>query len=205
MPTRLLAMILLGLGVLGPSPVLAQGFGLGPRMSWVRGDLPSGTPSTRFLGGTIRMSSSKRVALEAAMDYRTERTLDGLARLREVPLQGSLLLFPVRSTFSPYLLAGFGMYTQTAQQLDAAGEVISSFSTRETGAHAGVGAEIFVSRHAALFADYRFRFIRFGEPDAGDDPVGIPGLPGLPGLPGIDKLKISHRGSMWTTGVAFYF
>lgn len=199
MSRRLASIVLIGLGTLIPTAAFGQGFGVGPRLSWVRGDLPSGTPSTRFWGGTMRIRSSRRVALEAAMDYRTERTLDGLARLREVPLQGSLLLFPVRATFSPYLLGGFGMYRRTADQLDVAGNVVSSFSTRETGAHAGLGAEIFVGRHAAVFADYRFRFVRFGEADSGSDPIDIPGVPGL------DKLKLSHRGSMWTTGLAFYF
>ena len=199
MPTRHLAVVLLSLGLLVPVPALAQGFGIGPRMSWVRGDLPSATASTRFLGATMRMSSSRRIVLEAAMDYRSERSLDGLSRLRQVPLQGSVLVFPVRSVFSPYLLGGFGMYRQTAEQLDATGEVTSSFSARETGAHVGFGAEVFVTKRAAIFADYRYRFVRFGEPDAGDDPIDIPGIPGD------DKLKLSHRGSMWTTGVAFYF
>jgi hypothetical protein len=190
------AIMAFAVALLLPAPAPAQGFGMGPRFSFVRGDVPSDSPSTRFLGGTIRMSSSKRVVLEVAMDYRSERSEDGLTRLRERPLQGSLLLFPVRSTFSPYLLAGFGLYTQTTDDLGPTGLVISSTSTRETGAHAGFGAELFVGRHAALFADYRFRFVRFGTPEAGAEPID---------LPGISRLKLSHRGSMWTSGMAFYF
>lgn len=190
------ALVVCASALLLPRAVLAQGFGMGPRFSFVRGDVPSDSPSTRFLGGTIRMSSSKRVVLEVAMDYRSERSDDGLTRLRERPLQGSLLLFPVRSTFSPYLLGGFGLYTRTTDVLGPTGLVTASASTRETGAHAGFGAEVFVGRHAALFADYRFRFVRFGTPEAGSEPIDLPGL---------DSLKLSHRGSMWTSGMAFYF
>src|SRR5688500_17762319 len=80
--TIVLTIALAGLVVV-PQAALAQGFGIGPRFSFVRGDVPSDAPSTRFLGGTIRMSSSRRVVLEAAMDYRTERSEDGLTRLRE--------------------------------------------------------------------------------------------------------------------------
>jgi hypothetical protein len=184
-------------GLLVPGLAEAQGgFGLGPRMSWVRGDLPSGSPSTRFIGATIRMSSSRRVALEAAMDFRSETTLDRLARLKERPVQGSLLLFLARSAFSPYVLGGFGMYSQTSETLGPTGLVTDTFTHKETGAHAGFGAEILVSRHAAFFADYRFRFVRFGTPEPGADPINVPGL---------GSLKLSHRGSMWTSGVAYYF
>jgi hypothetical protein len=190
------AVVALAAAVLVPHAALAQGFGIGPRFSFVRGDVPSAAPSTRFFGGALRMSSSRRVVLEAAIDYRSERSEDGLTRLRERPLQGSLLLFPVRSTFSPYVLAGFGLYARTTDALGPTGLVLSSSSTRETGAHAGFGAELFVGRHAALFADYRFRFVRFGTPEAGADPIDLPGL---------DRLKLSHRGSMWTSGMAFYF
>ena len=199
MPIRPLTVVLLGLGMLMPAPARAQGgFGLGGRMSWVRGDLPSGSSSSRFLGATMRISASKRVALEVAIDRRTEHTVDGLARLREVPIQGSLLLYPVRATFAPYLLGGFGWYRRTAEQLDASGTVTSSFSTRESGAHFGLGAEVFVGRHASIFGDYRFRFVSFGE-EEGAEAINLPFVPGL------SKLNLSHRGSMWTTGMAIYF
>lgn len=178
----------------------AQGFGLGPRWSFIRGDAPTGTPSTRMLGGTIRIPSSKRVVLEVAADYRSQTGEDGLTRLRERPIQGSLLLFPVRSTFAPYLLGGYGLYTQTMDVLDATGAVSASTSARKTGAHIGFGAELFISRHAAFFLDYRYRFVKFGVPDEGADTINIPGSGLIPG----DR-KLSHEGTMWTSGVAFYF
>ena len=182
--------------VLIPCDASAQGFGLGPRVSFVRGDLATGAPSTRFIGGTIRMSSSRRVVLEVAMDFRTEQSEDGLSRVRERPLQGSILLFPVRSTFAPYVLGGIGLYSHSTDALDAAGVVQSTMTERKTGAHLGFGAELFLGRHAALFADYRFRFVKFGSPEEGADSIDLPGL---------DTFNISHRGSMWTSGMAFYF
>jgi hypothetical protein len=181
-----------------PSSTFAQGFGLGPRVSFVRGDLGTGAPSTRFLGGTLRMSTSRRVVIEVAMDFRTEPGEDGTSQLRERPIQGSLLLFPVRSTFAPYLLGGMGLYTRTIDALDDTGDVLSSESTRQTGAHFGFGAELFLGRRAALFADYRFRFVRFGSPEEGADEDEID-------IPVLDSLNVSHRGSMWTSGVVFYF
>jgi hypothetical protein len=186
----------------GATPVVAQSVGLGPRMSFVSADSHSGTAASRFLGGTLRMQSSKHVIFEAALDYRTQTSLDGKARMRERPLQGSLLLFPVRKAFAPYLLGGFGVYSQTFESLDLLGKVASTTTDRKTGAHIGLGVELFMSRHASLYVDYRLRFVRFGLPEAGSEPVTVPGSSFIPGLSG---LNISHKGSMWSSGMAFYF
>jgi hypothetical protein len=158
-------------------------------------------PATRFFGGMLRLHSSPHVAIEAALDYRAETSEDGLSRLRQTPFQGSLLLFIVNSTFSPYLLGGIGIYTELHDTLDADGLVLSTTSTRETGWHFGFGAELKLARHTSAFADYRYRFVKFGHGDdedeePGDEPIGLPGL---------KNLGITHRGSMWTAGAAFYF
>jgi opacity protein-like surface antigen len=179
-----------------PVPASAQSLGLGPRMSFVRGDLPSSTSSTRLLGGTLRMRSSKHMVFEAALDYRSEFSEDRTTRVRQTPVQASLLVFPVRATFSPYLLGGIGVYSQSTDTLGPAGVVLGTSVERKTGWHLGLGAELFVARHAALFADYRWRFVKFGAPDPEGEPINIPGL---------KRLELSHRGSMWTSGMAFYF
>ena len=178
-----------------PAAAAAQGFGLGPRLSIVRGDVASQTESSRLLGGMVRMASSSRVAIEVAADTRSERSDDGLQRIRERPLQGSLLLFPARAAFSPYVLVGYGLYNQTVETLDLAGAVVSSESTRRTGAHLGFGAELFLGRHAAFVVDYRYRFVKLGGNEEDDSPVNLPGL----------GSRLTHRGTMWTTGFAFYF
>ena len=195
---RLLAGVLLTLGLLaaGPAMASAQGFGIGPRFSFVRGDIASDAQSTRFLGGTIRMSASSTAVTELAMDYRTFRSEDFTTQVRETPIQGSLLIFFGHHGFSPYLLGGFGIYTRQYDQLDKSGKIIDTTTERRTGLHLGAGAEIRLSRHTAVYGDYRLRFVKFGAASADGQPVNIPGL---------SKLKLSHQGSMWTGGVAFYF
>lgn len=183
-----------------PAAASAQAFGIGPRLSFVHPEAgPATTPAARLFGGTLRMASSKHVVLEGALDYKAEFSEDGKTRIRQTPFQASLLLFPVRKAFSPYLLGGMGIYTEHTDTLGPAGVVLETQSTRKTGWHLGGGAEVFLLRHAAFFADYRFRFVKFGEPDPGAEPINLPAIPGL------ERLKLSHRGSMWTTGMAFYF
>jgi Outer membrane protein beta-barrel domain len=181
-----------------PQAASAQAIGFGPRFSFVRGDIPTATPSTRFMGATLRMRSSRHMVLEIALDYRSEFNEDHTIRRRETPLQGSLLIFPVRAVWSPYLLGGMGIYSQVTDTLGGLGGGIEATTVeRKTGWHIGLGAELYVSRRAAFFADYRFRFVQLGAtPDAGAEPINLPGL---------SSLKLTHHGSMWTSGMAFYF
>ena len=166
-------------------------------MSLIRGDLLTGTPSQRMFGGSLRMKSSNHVMIELALDRRASSTPDGRTHVRETPMQASLLLFPVRKAFAPYLLGGFGIYTEATDTLKLDGTIDHSTMTRRTGWHLGIGSEMLISRHAALFADYRFRFVHWGQNAApGETPV-----PGSTAL----GLKLTHEGSMWTAGVAFYF
>jgi hypothetical protein len=179
------------------APASAQIVGIGPRLSFVRGDVATGTPDTRFLGGTLRLRTSPRVAIELAVDRHTKVSEDLTQQTRETPFQGSLLLFASRGRFSPYVLGGFGIYTQSDDTLGPAGAIVTTVSTRKTGWHAGAGAELFVARHAALYGDYRFRFIHWGDnPDPGAQPINVPF---------VDTNKLTHQGSMWTYGLAFYF
>jgi hypothetical protein len=178
-----------------PALVSAQAVGFGPKISQVRGDVPGSAP-TRLFGGTLRIMSSKHIALEGTLDYRAEYNDDRTLRMRETPIQGSLLIFPLRKVISPYLLGGIGLYTRHTDTLGTAGTVLDTVKERKTGWHLGAGAEVFVVRKAAIFVDYRWRFVRFGEPEVDEEPIDIPGL---------DDLKLSHRGSMWSGGVAFYF
>jgi len=178
-------------------PAAAQAFGIGPRLSFVRGDLPADIPSTRFAGGAIRLLSSPHVGIEAALDHRSETSDDQLTRLRQTPFQGSLLLFVVRSTLSPYLLGGIGIYTEFHDVLDANGVVSTTTTERTTGWHFGFGSELRLARHVSAFADYRYRLVKFGDADdEGNEPINLPGL---------KNLGITHHGSMWTAGAMFYF
>lgn len=192
-------LLVLAATVAVPSLAEAQALGLGPRLSFVRGDDTGSVDRTRFVGGIARLGLSKRLALEGAADFRSERSDDGLTRIKERPLQGSVVLFLARARVAPYVLAGYGVYTRTVETAEGnqPGSPVSSASERRTGAHFGLGAELLVGRHAAFLVDYRYRFVRFGAADEGlgEGQVNLPGLGD----------RLAHQGSMWTSGVAFYF
>lgn len=142
------------------------------------------------------MRSSSLTALELSMDYRTTRSEDRTERVRETPMQASLLLMPFRSVLAPYALGGIGVYSRKVDVLDPDDVVMESELSRKVGWHAGFGAELRLGRHAAVFADYRYQFVKFRK---NDDPEADSLIPGL------NRLKFSHQGSMWTGGFAFYF
>ena len=177
----------------------AQSLGVGPRFSFVRGDLQAGS-SMRYSGALLRMHISPRTALELSIDYRNHLNESLTERIKDYPIQGSLLMYPVRSTLSPYLVAGIGWYSQRVEVLQD-NQVLTSAKSRKTGYHAGLGADLWLGRHASLHGDYRYTFIGFGR-DQDTEPGVLP-LPGFRALQ--DRLKLSHKGSMWTSGVTVYF
>lgn len=180
-----------------PGVARAQALGIGPRLSFVRGEGGPETPAIRFNGVFMRLMSSPHIGIEAALDRRSQTSEDGLARFRQTPLQGSLLIVIVRSTLSPYLLGGVGMYPEFHDTLDADGLVVSTGTNRRTGWHFGFGSEIKFASHISAFADYRYRFVKFGQPDdAGNQAINLPGL---------KDVGVTHEGSMWTTGAILYF
>jgi hypothetical protein len=72
----------------------------------VRSDVAADTGSARFTGGQIRARLSQRTAIEISLDPRSE-TFELLnERVRQYPLQASLLLYPIRCVVSPHLLGG---------------------------------------------------------------------------------------------------
>ena len=194
--------MLLAVGVTA-GPSAAQSLGIGPRFSFVRGNLAAGSPATRLVGGTLRFVTGAHTVLEGSMDYRAFLNGAGTERTRETPMQGSLLLFLARSAFSPYVGGGIGLYSQIHETLDANGLVTASTTEKKIGWHLGAGAEIRITKHVAFFADYRFRFVKFGQTtDPDQQPIPIPGTTIFPVL---QNVKLSHEGSMWTSGMAFYF
>jgi hypothetical protein len=182
-----------------PTPVLAQdgAFGIGGRFSFVRGDVDVDTDSQRFTGGQIRARISPRTALELSLDLRTETNEALTARVREFPVQASLLLFPVRSVLSPFVLGGGGWYSQRFETLSNS-ETVASESFREFGWHAGFGAELRLGAHAGAHADYRYTFLDFGDDESDTTADAVGGF-------GVSRFLPSYRGSMWTAGLTLYF
>lgn len=188
-----------------PSAAEAQ-IGIGGRISTVRGDADAGTSSQRFTGGQLRAGVSNRISIELALDVKTETNEEETLRVRDYPFQASLLLFPARGGFSPFVLGGVGWYSTRVEQLEGS-DVLDSVTTRRRGYHAGFGAEIRLGRHAGLHADYRYTFLDFGDDDEeeeeGDDDPSILGAlnPGA----AISRFLPSSEGSMWTVGLTIYF
>jgi hypothetical protein len=198
------AIVLAGAAIVVPGAAEAQMLGVGPRFSLVRGDLATNTPSTRFVGGSARLGLSKNVGLEGSLDMRTTWDTGHTQRLRETPMQASLLIYPIRSILSPYALGGFGIYNRNYEVLGPDAKLSLASQERKSGMHLGFGGELRVGRHAVAYVDYRYRFVKFGEEDStSEGDVATQGL--LAAVPGLSLLKFSHQGSMWTGGVGFVF
>jgi hypothetical protein len=178
--------------VLSAVPCAAQdaAFGLGARLSMVRSDVDSEADALRFLGGQIRARLSPKTGVELSLDVRTQSNEALTERVRDIPVQASLLLFPVRGSFSPYALGGAGWYSHRVESL-LAGDVLDSETTRKFGWHAGFGAELRLGRHAGVHADYRYTFLHYGSDDE-DSSLKSRILP-------------NYDGSMWTAGLTVYF
>jgi hypothetical protein len=185
--------ILTFLVALGAAAPAAAQFGVGARMAFVHRDVNGDDDSVRFTGGQVRLGSS-RTALEVSFDRRSE-TFDLLnEKVKETPIQASLLLYLARGSFAPYLLGGPGWYKRTVEPINDPTDAIESVSTTTFGWHAGFGAELRMGRHAGLHADYRYTNLSFNDDDDDEEDGSF-----------ISGLLPSHNGSMWTVGFTFYF
>jgi opacity protein-like surface antigen len=183
-----------------PTPAAAQ-FGVGGRLAFVKAPTdtdPDTDESVRFTGVQIRFSG-QRTGLEISFDRKTQ-TFEALdEKVKETPIQASLLLFLAGGGFKPYLLGGPGWYKRRVESLTDAEEPVS---TTKFGWHGGFGAELRMGRHAGLHADYRYTFLSF---DDDDDDAAAGAAPATGNDSFISGLLPSHDGSMWTVGVTFYF
>jgi hypothetical protein len=182
-----------------PASSFAQGsFSIGPRLTFVSGSDELREGSERFTGGFIRMGGGK-VAIELAMDYRSEQIGDLTERVKSYPFQASLLFYPIRGRLAPYGLVGVGWYTQRVTQFSAptGNIIVLDETTRNRGYHAGFGAELRLHRRFGMYGDYRYTKLGFNDDDEFAD---VPGL-----IPFAERLKLSHEGTVLTWGAAFYF
>jgi hypothetical protein len=187
------------------APCVAQSFGVGLRLSMVKSETDDGvsdadSDSVRFTGGQIRLKASPRIGIEVSLDRHSEEfdLLD--QRVREYPLQASLLLYPVKAPFAPYLLGGPGWYTTKVDSLSD--EDAETVSTRRFGWHAGFGAELLLGKHAGIHADYRYTFLKWGDDDDEEDSP-LTSAKSRNSLVG--GVLPHHEGSMWTAGMTIYF
>jgi hypothetical protein len=191
-------------GLLLPAAAAAQSISIGPHMSFVRPDAALDTPSDRYTGGTLRLKTSPRTAIEASIDWRSTTNEDASVRISDYPFQGSLLLYPLRGAIAPYVLGGVGWYSQRMEAMSGS-EVLSQQTVRRMGYHGGFGGELKLGRRASLFADYRYTFIRFGDDETTLEGGAGAGPFAMPGFSLLDNFRMSHEGSMWTGGLVVNF
>ena len=196
-------------------------FGIGPRVTFQRGDEAVPHSSVlRILGGQAKLRLTPTMAIEVSADYESKLNESLTQRAKSMPIQASVLYFPVRSPVSPYVLGGMGWYRHSLTQVASAPGAPSASgamttSIREMGYHAGLGAEIRVGKRMAIHGDYRYNHIRFGgspaEPQQQASSPGAIALAStaitlLPKLSAIqESLKMSNQGSMWNWGMTFFF
>jgi len=180
-------------GLLVATPAAAQGFGIGARMAWVNSDSDSDTDSVRFTGGQIRLGLSQRIGVEVSLDRHTESFELLNQRVKETPIQASLLLKLAGGGFQPYLLGGPGWYKRSIEPIEGPASDLE-VSTTDFGWHAGGGVELRLGKHAGIHGDYRYTFLDFNSDE--DEEVGG-------GF--IGRLLPGHKGSMWTVGATVYF
>jgi len=150
-----------------PSIASAQGgFGIGGHMAWVNPDSEADVDSVRFIGGQIRLVSS-RWGLEVALDRHSEEFEALNQKVTQTPVQASLLLRMGSSNVAPYLLGGPGWYKRKVELIEGPDE--PDLDTTEFGWHAGGGLEILAGKHIGIHGDYRFTFLDFGDDDDDDD------------------------------------
>ena len=195
-PLRLAGIVFLSAaGLLVATPATAQGFGIGARLAWVTSDSTVDTDSVRFTGGQIRLSLSQRIGVEVSLDRHTQ-SFDLLnQRVKETPIQTSLLLKMAGGSFQPYLLGGPGWYKRSVEPIEDPTSD-SNVSTTEFGWHAGGGVELRLGKHVGIHGDYRYTFLDFNS----DEKIG-----GGIGGSFLGKVLPGYKGSMWTLGATVYF
>lgn len=192
-------------------------FGIGPRVTFQSGDksLPNSS-ALRAFGGQIKLRLSQATAIEVSADYDSKLNQTGTVTqsAKSMPIQASLLLYPMRSTLSPYVLGGIGWYRHSVTESTTASPVTTTRSIREMGYHAGLGAELRVGKRIAIHGDYRYNHIRFGGDSSSESTSAqeqkpsstISKLLSVPGLSALQQsLKNSAGGSMWNWGMTFFF
>jgi opacity protein-like surface antigen len=205
----LMALLMTGLAATGAR---AQGIGVGPRLVFASGgadsaQVPAESASGRFTGGFIRLRTGSHIGVEASVDYRSTTNAAGTVRVRSMPVQGSLLYFPIQSAVQPYLVGGIGWYKEKYDTLGQGASALAVDSSK-VGYHAGVGTELRLGRHASFLVDYRYTFINFGSASnaAGTALKAAAALTSVAGLLSMgNSLGLAHQGSTWTTGMAVYF
>jgi hypothetical protein len=195
-------------------------FGIGPRVTFQSADqaVPNSS-ALRLLGGQAKLRLTPSASIEVSADYESELNESLTQRAKTMPIQASLLYFPVRAVVSPYVLGGLGWYKHSLTEVTPTSSAAATTSIREMGYHAGLGAEVRVGKRMAIHGDYRYNHIRFGgagtttTEQAVKQPTSTSivataatAISLVPKLSAIqESLKMSSQGSMWNWGLTVFF
>jgi len=201
-------------------------FGIGPRVTFQTGDAQIPRSSAlRIFGGQAKLRLTPSTEIELSTDYESRLNESLTERAKTMPIQASLLYFPLRSVVSPYVLGGIGWYKHSLTNIAGAGAAgAATTSIREMGYHGGVGAELRVGKRMAIHADYRYNHIRFGGTGSTATTTTTTAQPVkqttstsivtsatsvmslVPKLSAIqESLKLSNQGGMWNWGLTVFF
>ena len=105
-----IALIAFGCLLASAAPASAQGFGIGPRIAWVRPntDADVDVDTLRYFGGQIRILSS-RFGFEVSLDRHSESFELLNQKVTDMPIQTSLILRG-GGRVAPFILGGPGWY-----------------------------------------------------------------------------------------------
>lgn len=224
MDKRTIGLFVFGLVFAVSSVASAQtggAIGIGPRVTFQTGDrsVPNSS-ALRVLGGQFKLRLSPATAIEVSADYESRLNESLTERAKTMPIQASLLVFPIHTVVAPYLLGGIGWYRHSLTSATGSTATTSATTTsiREMGYHGGLGAEVRVGTRIAIHGDYRYNHIRFGgaggsstqatkqATSAGLGSAAASAVTLAPKLSAIqESLKLSSQGSMWNWGVTFFF
>ena len=175
--------------------------------------LDSGDSSrTRFAGGLIRLHATGSLAIEASMDYQSSTNAAETASIRNMPIQISGMLIPVKKTFAPYVLAGIGWYKHRVEALDSGKAVASRLLHRLRVSHrAGRAGEARQSRRDLRGLPVRLGRLRTastasrGRSRSAVSSTAVGALLTSLADDNAKESSISRGGSMWTGGLTIYF
>jgi len=140
-------------------PVLAQGItlvGIGPRAGYHKSaDAEEGS---LMFGGALRLKLGA-LAVEGAIDYRSEEYENGAVKVKQWPVSASVLFYPLPIVYG---LAGAGWYNTTYEFSDQVpgNGALEDRTEQEMGYHIGAGIELPIIKPTIAFG-IRYVFLDY--------------------------------------------
>ncbi len=135
-------------------------FGIGPRGGYSK----SGDGEANLTVGASARFKLGNLGVEGAIDYRSDKYMDGHLTVKQWPVSASLLLYPLPFVYG---LAGTGWYNTTWDYELPGMTELKDKTEQQTGFHIGAGIELPLVK-PTITADIRYVFLDY---DFNDLPV----------------------------------